>query len=208
MSQRVGVINYGAGNIGSIVNMISHVGGTPLVLNEPAQLATVDRLILPGVGHFDHGVQLLKETGLYEPLREHDGLRQPLLGICLGMQLLFSSSEEGHQPGLGLVPGHCRRLQPVDRTMKVPHMGWNTVRAERASQALAPQLDDSRYYFVHTYYAVPDNAAHVAGISRYGTEFCSVVDTDEGVFGYQFHPEKSHRFGMALLREFVSPSCS
>lgn len=207
MSLRVGVIDYASGNIGSIVNMISHVGGTPVVVSEPAQLATMDRLILPGVGHFDHGIALLKERGLYEPLREHDGRGQPLLGICLGMQLLLSASEEGQQSGLGLVPGECRRFRPADRTLKVPHMGWNTVQAARVSRALTPQLDESRYYFVHTYYAVPESASHVAGISRYGSDFCSVVDTDEGVFGYQFHPEKSHRFGMALLREFASPAC-
>lgn len=207
MSLRIGVIDYAAGNIGSIVNMISHVGGTPVVISEPAQLSAMDRLILPGVGHFDHGVQLLKERGLFDPLREHDGSRQPLLGICLGMQLLLSASEEGQQPGLALVPGECRRLRPEVRTMKVPHMGWNTVRAARVSQALGPQLEDSRYYFVHTYYAVPDDASHVAGVSHYGSDFCSVVDTDEGIFGYQFHPEKSHRFGKALIREFVSPPC-
>jgi len=207
MSLRIGVIDYAAGNIGSIVNMISHVGGTAVVVSEPAQLAAMDRLILPGVGHFDHGIQLLKQRGLYEPLREHDGSSQPLLGICLGMQLLLSSSEEGQEPGLGLVPGECRRFRPADRTLKVPHMGWNTVRPTRESRALAPQLDDNRYYFVHTFYAAPDDEAHVAGTTHYDIDFCSVVDTDAGVLGYQFHPEKSHRFGMALLREFVTPSC-
>lgn len=207
MSLRIGVIDYASGNIGSIVNMISHVGGTAVVVSDPTQLSTVDRLILPGVGHFDHGVQLLKERGLFEPLREQDGTSQPLLGVCLGMQLLLSSSEEGEQPGLGLVPGECRKFRPEDRTLKVPHMGWNTVRSARASQALSPQLDDSRYYFVHTYYAAPEDPSHVAGVTHYGEDFCSVVDTDRGIFGYQFHPEKSHRFGMALLREFVSPTC-
>lgn len=207
MSPRVGVIDYASGNIGSILNMIRHVGGDPTVVSEPAQLAAMDRLVLPGVGHFDHGVRVLKERGLFDVLRDHDGTRQPLLGICLGMQLLLSGSEEGREYGLGLVAGECRRFRPVDPGMKVPHMGWNTVRPTRPSHALAPQLEESRYYFVHSYYAVPDDPASIAGVSSYGVEFCSVVDTDRGVFGYQFHPEKSHRFGMALLREFVAPAC-
>lgn len=207
MTARVGVIDYGAGNIGSILNMIGHVGGTPLVVSDPDQLGQVDRLILPGVGHFDHGVRMLKERRLYDPLREHDGSHQPLLGICLGMQLLLSSSEEGQQPGLGLVPGECRRFVPGDRRLKVPHMGWNVVREERGSTALAPALEGSRYYFVHSFYAVPDSDAHVAGTTHYGTDFCSVVDNGSGVLGYQFHPEKSHRFGMALLRAFAVPGC-
>ncbi len=206
MTVRIGVIDYGAGNIGSIVNMISHVGGTPFVVSRPDQLDEADRLILPGVGHFDHGVRMLRERGLHEPLRGHDGTRQPLLGICLGMQLLLSSSEEGEERGLDLVPGECRRLRPGGG-LKVPHMGWNVVRPVRESTALAPALEESRYYFVHAYYAVPESEAHVAGVSHYGDDFCSVVDTGRGVIGYQFHPEKSHRFGMALLRAFAVPSC-
>ena len=207
MSVRVGVIDYGAGNIGSILNMVTHVGGTPTVISEPGQLAGVDRLVLPGVGHFDHGVRMLKERGLYDPLREHDGFRQPLLGICLGMQLLLSGSEEGQEPGLGLIPGECRRFIPGGAGLKVPHMGWNVVRKDGESAALAAELEDSRYYFVHSYYAVPESSAHVVGTTHYGVEFSSVVDSGKGVLGYQFHPEKSHRFGMALLRAFAVPPC-
>jgi imidazole glycerol-phosphate synthase subunit HisH len=207
VSSRIGVIDYGAGNIGSILNMISHVGGTPFVVSEPSQIEQADRLILPGVGHFDHGIRMLKDRGLFNPLRAHDAIAQPLLGICLGMQLLLSASEEGDEPGLGLVPGECRRFRPTDSRLKVPHMGWNVVRKSRESAALAPELDESRYYFVHTYYAAPEAPEHVAGVTHYDVDFCSVVDTDHGVSGYQFHPEKSHRFGMALLRAFAVPSC-
>lgn len=207
MSARIGVIDYGAGNIGSILNMISHVGGTSFVVSEPSQIEEADRLILPGVGHFDHGVRMLKERGLFEPLRAHDAQAHPLLGICLGMHLLLSSSEEGEETGLDLVPGECRRFRPADSRLKVPHMGWNVVRRTRDSAALGPELDASRYYFVHSYYAVPEFTEHVAGISHYGEDFCSVIDTGAGVLGYQFHPEKSHRFGMALLRAFAVPAC-
>jgi glutamine amidotransferase len=207
VSVRIGVIDYGAGNIGSIINMITHVGGRPFVVAEPGELADADRLLLPGVGHFDHGVRMLKERGLYAPLREHDGSRQPLLGICLGMQLLLSASEEGKEPGLGLIPGECRRFTPGEAGLKVPHMGWNLVRKQGESAALAAELEDSRYYFVHSYYAVPESEDHVSGTTHYGADFCSVVDTGDGVMGYQFHPEKSHRFGMALLRAFAVPAC-
>lgn len=207
MTPRIGVIDYASGNIGSIVNMIRHVGGNPTVVSEPKQLGDVERLILPGVGHFDHGVRVLKERRLFEPLREHDASRQPLLGICLGMQLLLSSSEEGEERGLGLIPGECRRFRPAHPGMKVPHMGWNSVRPTGPSRALAAQLDENRYYFVHSYYAAPENDSHVAGWSHYGADFCSVVDTGQGVLGYQFHPEKSHRFGMALLRDFATAPC-
>ena len=141
---------------------------------------------------------------MYAPLTEHDGRAQPLLGICLGMQLLMDGSEEGELPGLGLVPGRCRRFEPQQPAHKVPHMGWSSVTPHGTSAAIDAQPEDSRYYFVHSYYAVPERPEHVAGTSRYITDFCSVVDSGTGVVGYQFHPEKSHRFGMALLRAFAA----
>lgn len=207
MTAPVGVINYHAGNIGSIVNMLARVGVEAVVVAEAAQLDSVERLILPGVGHYDHGVRQLKASGMYDLLAEHDGRRQPLLGICLGMQLLLEGSEEGEEPGLGLIPGQCRRFDAGDSVLKVPHMGWSAVASRGSSPALSAQLEGSRYYFVHSYYADPTHAEHVAGTSRYITEFCSAVDSGSGVLGYQFHPEKSHRFGMALLAAFAQTPC-
>jgi imidazole glycerol-phosphate synthase subunit HisH len=207
MKAPVGIINYNAGNIGSMVNMFSRIGVDAVVVSDVKELDVVERLVLPGVGHYDHGVRNLKESGMYERLVEHDGRRQPLLGVCLGMQLLMEGSEEGDAAGLGLVPGVCRRFEPGDSGLKVPHMGWSTVTPRGESRQISAQPDDSRYYFVHTYFADPERDEHVAGVSHYITDFCSAVDSGSGVLGYQFHPEKSHRFGMALLKTFVSTPC-
>jgi glutamine amidotransferase len=206
MKGRTGVVNYHAGNIGSIVNMLARIGAEATVVSTPDELDGVDRVILPGVGHFDHGVVQLREQGLYDRLRSHDATAQPLLGICLGMQLLLDGSEEGAAPGLGLIPGRCRRFDPGSTRAKVPHMGWNVVTPSGATGLLAGQLPDSRYYFVHSFYADPERPEHVAGTTPYIDRFCSAVDSGAGVIGYQFHPEKSHRFGMALLAAFVGAS--
>lgn len=207
MTVRVGVIDYGAGNIGSILNMLSRAGAVGTVVSTPAQLEAVDRAILPGVGHYDHGVGQLQASGLFEALQQLDTSATRLLGICLGMQLLLDGSDEGTLPGLGLVPGRCRRFDAGDSNSKVPHMGWNTV-VSRGNPAGAPgcltgQLPESRYYFVHSYYAAPSEPAHVAGTTDYINGFASVIDRGDGVAGYQFHPEKSHRYGLALIKAFV-----
>ncbi len=207
MRAPVGVINYGAGNIGSIINMFARIGAEAVVVSDASQLESVERLLLPGVGHYDHGVRQLKRSGMYDRLVDHDGHRQPLLGICLGMQLLMDGSDEGEEAGLGLVPGRCRLFEPGESGMKVPHMGWSSVTAHGESPAISAQPEDNRYYFVHSYYVVPERREQVAGTSHYITDFCSAVDSGSGVLGYQFHPEKSHRFGMSLLKTFLSTPC-
>lgn len=204
MTVPVGVIDYGAGNIGSILNMLARVGARGVVVRTPDQLESVDRAILPGVGHFDHGVSQLRESGLFEAIQGLDVGSTRLLGICLGMQLLMDGSDEGELPGLGLVPGRCHRFDAGTSGSKVPHMGWNVVTPRGAPASLAGQLPDSRFYFVHSFVAVPDDPEHVAGTSTYIEPFCSVIDRGDGVAGYQFHPEKSHRYGMALLGAFVA----
>ena len=207
MTAPVGVINYDAGNIGSILNMFARIGVEAVVVSNVRELDSVERLVLPGVGHFDHGVRRLRSSGMYERLAEHDGRRQPLLGICLGMQLLMEGSDEGQEPGLALLPGRCHRFEAAGSGLKVPHMGWGTVDPRGGSSALRAQAEDSRYYFVHSYHVAPAREEHVAGISHYIIDFCSAVDSGTGVLGYQFHPEKSHRFGMALLQAFAATPC-
>lgn len=207
MTAPVGIINYNAGNIGSIVNMLARIGVEAVVVSDAKELGGAERLVLPGVGHYDHGIRQLKASGMYDALAEHDGSRQPLLGICLGMQLLLEGSDEGDEGGLGLIPGRCRKFEPGDSGLKVPHMGWSTVTPQGEGRQISAQPEDSRYYFVHTYYAAPEREEHVAGVSHYITDFCSAVDSGTGVLGYQFHPEKSHRFGMELLKTFVSTPC-
>ena len=205
MNSLIGVIDYGAGNIGSIIKMIETIGARSIVVAEPAQLDLPDRLILPGVGHYDHGVSQLHARGLFSKLSKIDARQQPLLGICLGMQLLMESSEEGALPGLGLIGGSCRRFPANDGSQKIPHMGWNTVLPTESHQALSRQSEDSRYYFVHSFYVEPDDPGVCVGTTEHIVPFCSAIDTGGGITGYQFHPEKSHRFGKDLLRRFVAP---
>lgn len=203
MNTRVGVLAYGAGNAGSIASMIEYLGGEPIVVSTAAHLTRVDRVILPGVGHFDHGVRRLKERGLFDALKEWAAQQRPLMGICLGMQLLFAASEEGCEPGLDLVPGRVIRLAQSSPALKIPHMGWNTVDPVGDTAALRHQIEGSRYYFVHSFHCSPVDRSHWAGVTTYGQEFCSAIDNGCGIVGYQFHPEKSHRFGMALVKSFL-----
>jgi imidazole glycerol-phosphate synthase subunit HisH len=201
---RVAVIDYGMGNIGSICNMLRYVGVEPLVSSDPDQLRVADRLILPGVGHFDRAMTNLNETGLAQAICELVlDRRVAILGICLGMQLMCKASDEGTQPGLGFIDAHVQRFQfPKDRRYKVPHMGWAQLEHERESPLLAGLNGDARFYFVHSYFVKCDDPADVMARSRYGHTFVSAFERDR-VRGVQFHPEKSHRFGMQLLRNFV-----
>lgn len=201
----VGVLDYGVGNVASILNMLHHVGAAATKVTDPAAIADVDRVILPGVGHFDHATAQLKSTGFHDRLRDWSSCDKPLLGICLGMQLLLDGSEEGDSPGLGLIPGHVRRLTggSRDEAVKIPHMGWNTVEAADPTNEFGNQPEGSRYYFVHSFRAQVD-APHALGWTRHGERFPSAISDGRLIKGYQFHPEKSHRYGMRLLRSFAT----
>lgn len=198
------VVDYGMGNVGSIRNMLAKIGARGVVTGDPDAVARAERIILPGVGAFDEAMQTLQATDLPTAILERAGHEVPLLGVCLGMQLLLESSEEGDQEGLGLVPGTCRRFpSTVDGLpLLVPHMGWSTVEPVRTS-ALLPSLGlDARYYFVHSYYVETTYDEHVLGRSTYGVPYTSAVQNGT-VAGVQFHPEKSHRHGLRLLADFV-----
>jgi glutamine amidotransferase len=202
MALRVAVIDYGMGNIGSICKMLRVVGADPIVTSDPAQLATADKLVLPGVGHFDRAMQNLTAAQLVDTLTELVVTRQiPILGVCLGMQLLCGSSEEGSQPGLGYVDARVRRFQPGDGR-KVPHMGWSPLEVARPSPLLEGLDEESRFYFVHSYFVDCANDADVIARSSYGHSFVSAFERGN-VKGVQFHPEKSHRFGKQVFRNFV-----
>ncbi|RTL56031.1 MAG: imidazole glycerol phosphate synthase subunit HisH [Rhodocyclaceae bacterium] len=196
----VHIIDYGLGNIGSIANMIRKMGGQPVVCRDPANLIAAERIILPGVGAFDAGMSALENAGFVPPLLDAVTRQVPLLGICLGMQLLFPASEEGERPGLDLIRGRIRRFDPAVG-LKVPHMGWNRVEPA-TSCSLFAGLEDNRFYFVHSYYADCERAQDVAGTTVYGQPFASAVQVGK-VFGAQFHPEKSHKFGMRLVANFL-----
>lgn len=193
----VALIDSGGANIGSVRYALERLGVHARMTAEPAEIAAADRVILPGVGAAPAGMARLRELGLVEVVR---GLRQPLLGICLGMQLLFESSDEGDVECLGLVPGRVRRL-PQAPGIRVPHMGWNTLRTQRDDPLLAGIEPGGQAYFVHSY-AAPVTADTLASC-EHGTEFAAVVRRGHR-FGAQFHPERSAAVGARLFENFLS----
>ena len=203
-SPTVAVIDYGMGNIGSICKMLRVVGATPVVTADPAVMTHVDRVLLPGVGHFDRAMANLQELGLVEPLRRlalED--KKPFLGICLGMQLLCRSSEEGTQPGLGLFDAHVRRFEFSGPTrLKVPHMGWTELTPKKHSVLLRGLDAASRFYFVHSFFVECAEPSDVLAEATYGVPFVAAFERGN-IHGVQFHPEKSHRFGIQMFRNFV-----
>lgn len=199
----VAIIDYGLGNLGSIQNMLKVIGEKAVITSDSAVIDQADKMILPGVGAFDAGMRLLKEKGLDSVIKEQALLkRKPLLGICLGMQLLGRSSEEGSIDGLGLIPFDTVKFRIKDSRLKIPHMGWDIVTFEQDNPLIHGITGQQRYYFVHTYHAKCDSKENVLMTCEYGYEFAAAV-CKENIYGVQFHPEKSHDFGMALLQNFV-----
>jgi glutamine amidotransferase len=199
------IVDYGMGNIGSIANMIAKVGGRAKKSSDPHALRDAEKLILPGVGHFDRGMENLARLKLTPVLTELVLTRRvPVLGICLGMQLMCTASEEGQTPGLGWINADVRKFDATRHPgMKVPHMGWNVATPSKASALFdASATEPQRFYFVHSYYVACDEPSHVLAVAHYEEEFCAAFARDN-VYGVQFHPEKSHVFGMDLFRRFV-----
>src|SRR5690242_6775064 len=196
--------NLSIGNFASVLRMIQKAGGEARLVDSPSDLRGADKIILAGIGAFDNGMTSLRDGGWTDALNEAALERKiPVLGICLGMQLMLQSSEEGNMPGLGWVEGEVRRLRPPpDSGLKVPHMGWNTVTVTRENE-LFPAEDDQRFYFVHSYYADCAQPDVVVATSQHGSPFTAALKKDN-IYGVQFHPEKSHRFGMAILRNFLA----
>jgi glutamine amidotransferase len=197
----INIIDYGMGNLGSVRNMLARVGAESTITSDPDDVAVATKLILPGVGSFDHAMQRLKLLDLLPVLREKvlsEGI--PILGLCLGMQLLTNRSEEGELPGLGWIDAQTRRFDVSDG-LPVPHMGWNTVEASAQAGILTDLPEQSRFYFVHSYYVECESEYTVLGTTEYGTRFHSAIGRDN-ILGLQFHPEKSHRYGQLLLRRF------
>jgi glutamine amidotransferase len=185
--------------------MIRKLGGQVTVSSQPEALRSAQKILLPGVGSFDNAMHKLEQFELVQPLRDCAAAGVPLFGICLGMQLLSDASEEGRFPGLGLIPGRVRRfLFDTDQsTLKIPHMGWNHVKA-RKIHPLAHGLEaEGRFYFVHSYHYECEDPEDELFKTDYGYEFASGVQRGN-VMGVQFHPEKSHRYGMQLFKNFIS----
>lgn len=197
------IVDYGMGNLGSIQNMIKRIGARSRICADPRALADAEKILLPGVGAFDAAMERINAGGFREVLERKAHIdRIPILGICLGMQLLTRSSAEGRLPGLGWINGETLRF-PRSEDLKVPHMGWNAVAPARPSALTGGLEPDARYYFVHSFFVKVDDEQDSLLTARHGVTFDAAIGRDN-IFGAQFHPEKSHRFGMRFLSNFAA----
>ncbi len=198
---KIGILDYGLGNLGSIYNMLKYIDFEPSIVNEFSTLKNYDLLILPGVGKFDAGVNKLLEKDYYSKLKSFLLDRKKfLLGICLGMQLLCKSSEEGKRDGLGIFDAKVIKFNSkFKEKLLIPHMGWNTVNSTNDKSILDGIKNPSRFYFVHSYYVDCKNKEDILLTTEYGFKFTSAIKKDN-VIGFQFHPEKSHKYGMRLFK--------
>jgi glutamine amidotransferase len=197
------IIDYAAGNLRSVQRACHRVGVDSLVTSDPEQVKQAARIIFPGVGAATSAVDTLRETKLDAALKHAFNQGIPILGICLGTQIILESTEEGDKQCLGLVEGVCKRFEPRDRAMKVPHMGWNGVNVVQPHPLLESVENGDEFYFVHSYYPCPTNTSNIYGTTEYGVEFCSVVG-NRNLFATQFHIEKSGQFGLSILERFCS----
>lgn len=198
------VIDYGVGNIGALLNMFDYLGIDAQASGDALVIAKAEKLVLPGIGAFDKAMHTLRSRQLVEPLNDAVLQRQvPVLGVCLGMQLLARSSAEGSEPGLGWIAADVLRIVvPEASGLKVPHIGWMHTRPTRQTSLFDLDQAPERFYFDHSFHMACDRADDVSAVIDYGFELCCAVEKHH-IVGVQFHPEKSHRFGMRLLRQFA-----
>ncbi|MBV9122461.1 MAG: imidazole glycerol phosphate synthase subunit HisH [Planctomycetes bacterium] len=201
--KRIMIVDYGMGNLRSVQKAFEKFGHAAVIVADPNQVAEAGKLVLPGVGAFRDAMARLREAGLVQPIVEHVRAGKPFLGICLGLQLLFTtSSEDGEYTGLDLFPGRVVRFPDV-ANLKVPHMGWNQLRVRKPAPLLNGLPDGASVYFVHSYYVVPEDPSLTATETDYPTPFTSAIWQDN-VFATQFHPEKSQRVGLNMLARFAA----
>lgn len=199
-SARVAIVDYDAGNLGSVRRACQEVGINGVITSDPAEVLSADKVIFPGVGSAASAVDTLHQRGLFEALLAFYESGKPFLGICLGSQILLEHSEEGDRDCLGIVPGCCERFDYKDPTLKIPHMGWNEMDIRSEHPMLKNVKSGDEFYFVHSYYTRP-KAEFVIATTYYGHEFCSVIAKDN-LFATQFHLEKSGKKGLAILDAF------
>jgi glutamine amidotransferase len=198
------IIDYGMGNLGSVVNMIKRIGYNSEITSDISKILSADKIILPGVGHFDKAMQNIVSLGLSDVIKKkalED--KTPILGICLGMQIMCKSSEEGEADGLGLINAVVKKFLFIgEKKLKIPHMGWNMIRKQKDGPLFFSMSENCRFYFVHSYYVVCNELNDVMTTTYYGFDFHSSF-VQSNIIGVQFHPEKSHKFGMLLLKNFI-----
>lgn len=197
------VVDYGIGNLGSIVNMLNRIGAPVKISSSIEDVSAASKIILPGVGSYDSGMARIRELNLVEVLNHKVKIEKiPILGICLGMQLMTCSSEEGSFSGLSWIKAKVKKFDIENLKLRVPHMGWNDVFVKKTSSVLFKDMyQDSRFYFAHSYFVSCDEQTDVLTETAYGNVFASSIE-HENIYGVQFHPEKSHKYGMKLLNNF------
>jgi len=199
------IIDYGAGNLGSILNMMKRIGTEAVLVSNPEDLLNATKIILPGVGNFDHGMKQLKKSGMVELLNEKViNEKIPILGICLGAQMMCKGSEEGNLSGLSWFDAEVEKFK-FDQTniLRIPHMGWNYVTQMKNSLLCNEMLEESKFYFVHSYHMVSNEERDILFKTNYGYDFVSGLQ-NENKYACQFHPEKSHKFGIQMFKNFVA----
>ena len=195
------IVDYGLGNLVSVKNMLKKLGIESTITDKKEAIEKAKKIILPGVGAFDNGMNLIKQKGLLEVLNQKATVEKiPVLGICLGMQLLTKGSEEGIEKGLGWVDAQTIKFNFTDRVLKIPHMGWSYIDVKKENKLIRKE-DKHRFYFVHSYYVKCNNENDIIANCNYGNEFTCILN-HENIYGAQFHPEKSLKFGMELLNNF------
>jgi glutamine amidotransferase len=204
---KVLIVDYGVGNIASVLNMLKYVGAEGYVSGDADEVRAARKIILPGIGAFGAGMEALRGRGLEQPLKDAIKNGSYVLGICLGFQMLFESSEEWPGgTGIGLIKGIVRHFSVDQHGLRVPHVGWNEITPRPDAQLFTRDMEDLRYYFVHSFYADCQDETAIAATCHYGQDFVCAIEKDR-VFGVQFHPEKSHRFGIDTFTRFVKLSC-
>lgn len=201
MDTKISIIDYGAGNLRSVANAIKKLGYFPRVTSDPDEVLDAAVVILPGVGAAGDTMDSLEELGMTNAIRQLVRQKRPVFAVCVGLQIMFSGTEEGgwHEC-LGVTPGIVKKLSPG---LKIPHMGWNQVRQEQRHQVFEGIPDKANFYFVHSYYAVPEDISVVAGTTEYGVSICSMVIKDS-LIATQFHPEKSGEHGLRMYNNFLN----